>query len=296
MSKILLQKRALLEKVYDFTRNDSFEKSLNGISNYIERKLLDDYKFHLSYKSFEGYYKSIVVYEKDCTIKIDTLNKLSEYIGYNDFKDFCEKEFNQPLVSEKDNPVLEEISITLHHIKETLSTGLSYLMTGRNSFGFLGIIIVAGIFLNKFVYQPPKKIDNSSKDSIITVIEPKQNQKIYVPRMVMQVPSQDKSQILEKSEIKRQKECMYWHEDHYEAVFCDEIIDENLVIALNREKMLMKKINSPDTLTVENALGKVWYDKSNKKIEFFTHYGIHPENGKTLKPITAYILETYAKK
>ena len=59
---------------------------------------------------------------------------------------------------------------------------------------------------------------------------------------------------------------------------------------------MLKKITRPDTLTVENALGKVWYAKSNRRVEFFTHHGIHPENGKTLREATAYMIEKYAKK
>ena len=82
---------------------------------------------------------------------------------------------------------------------------------------------------------------------------------------------------------------------HYEyvPVFCNEKIDNYDVIQLNEEQLKIKRITRPDTLTVENAMGKVWYDKSNKKVEFFTHYGIHPENSKTLKPVTEYILEKY---
>lgn len=88
---------------------------------------------------------------------------------------------------------------------------------------------------------------------------------------------------------------MYWDTDHYEAVFCNEKTNGNPIVALNEELILLfRKINSPDTLTIENAIGKVWYDKTNKKIEFFTHYGIHPVNGKTLKPISKYILEKYS--
>ena len=63
-----------------------------------------------------------------------------------------------------------------------------------------------------------------------------------------------------------------------------------------RTKEMLKKITRPDTLTVENALGKVWYAKSNRRVEFFTHHGIHPENGKTLREATAYMIEKYAKK
>lgn len=36
--------------------------------------------------------------------------------------------------------------------------------------------------------------------------------------------------------------------------------------------------------------------KVTEKVEFFTNYGLHPENGKTLKPVSKYILNKYAMK
>lgn len=89
---------------------------------------------------------------------------------------------------------------------------------------------------------------------------------------------------------------MYWNGEFYVEIFCNELIEGKEIIALSEEKKLLKKITRPDTLTVENALGKVWYDKSNNKVEFFTHYGKHPENGKALKDVSETILEKYAKK
>ena len=82
--------------------------------------------------------------------------------------------------------------------------------------------------------------------------------------------------------------------DHYVAVLCNEDISVNPVIAIDEELLRsFRKINKIDTLTVNNALGKVWYDKSNNHVEFFTNYGIHPENGKTLKPVSKHIIEKY---
>jgi hypothetical protein len=39
---------------------------------------------------------------------------------------------------------------------------------------------------------------------------------------------------------------------------------------------------------------KVWYGKNdNKQLEFFSTLGLHPETGKTLKPITGYMIDKY---
>ena len=65
--------------------------------------------------------------------------------------------------------------------------------------------------------------------------------------------------------------------------------------AKKAEKFLMQKITRPDTLTFENAENRVWYDKSNNQVEFFTQYGLHPTNHKTLRAVTKHMIDKYAK-
>jgi len=44
----------------------------------------------------------------------------------------------------------------------------------------------------------------------------------------------------------------------------------------------------------EDNSPSLWYGKSQEgKLEYFTHYGLHPETGKTLKPITDYMIGKY---
>jgi hypothetical protein len=86
---------------------------------------------------------------------------------------------------------------------------------------------------------------------------------------------------------------MYWNGEEYIPVFCDENLNNFHVEQIDEDKLKLKKITQQDTLTTENALGKVWYDKTNNKIEFFTHYGVNPKNGKTLKEVTQHILEKH---
>jgi hypothetical protein len=88
--------------------------------------------------------------------------------------------------------------------------------------------------------------------------------------------------------------CMYWHEDHYEPVSCNQKIPHARVIALDTVKLKnFRKITRPDTLTYE-AMGKVWYCKINGKLEFYTSDGEHPVVfGRELKAITIYIIDKY---
>ena len=56
---------------------------------------------------------------------------------------------------------------------------------------------------------------------------------------------------------------------------------------------MLKKITRPDTLTVENALGKVWYAKSNRRVEFLHITAFILKM--VLREATAYMIEKYAK-
>ena len=92
------------------------------------------------------------------------------------------------------------------------------------------------------------------------------------------------------------EDCMIWKEDHFERIACSGIGNEELLPTFRLENL--KKITPTDTITTffKNGKVQVWYDKSNKKLEFFTAPGIHPVNGKTLKPVTPYIIAKYIKK
>ena len=93
--------------------------------------------------------------------------------------------------------------------------------------------------------------------------------------------------------INQNSSCMIWKENHYEEIECEETSPQMNAVPYNETVFQLKKITKPDTLNFENALDKVWYTKKNGEVEFYTNYGLHPENGKTLKPVTKYILTKY---
>ncbi|MGV0948376.1 hypothetical protein ACTS93_14730 [Empedobacter falsenii] len=84
---------------------------------------------------------------------------------------------------------------------------------------------------------------------------------------------------------------MIWKENHYEEIECEETSPQMNAVPYNEIVLQLKKITKPDTLNFGNALDKVWYTKKNSEVEFYTNYGLHPENGKTLKPVTKYIFK-----
>jgi hypothetical protein len=95
------------------------------------------------------------------------------------------------------------------------------------------------------------------------------------------------------------KDAMIWVKNHYEAVNYDKIGSAE-VIPLNQYVLdNFKKITVSDT-TIFFKNGDydtpiVWYGKSSnkKEHEYFNQPGLHPETGKTLKPISRYIIKKY---
>ncbi|GAB5565185.1 MAG: hypothetical protein Wins2KO_22480 [Winogradskyella sp.] len=103
--------------------------------------------------------------------------------------------------------------------------------------------------------------------------------------------------VLIYSSLTRQR-WMIWQVDHYEEVRFD--LDEYDVgqLKLYKKERIEKfrKIEPDCSYKFFNAGGsvKVWYGKNNgKELEFFTDLGLHPETGKTLKPITQYMIDKY---
>ena len=92
---------------------------------------------------------------------------------------------------------------------------------------------------------------------------------------------------------------MVWQQDHYIEVPLDlKKYSSNQLKEYSLELLKsFKKINSPDCDTefyTKNGKIKVWYwKKNNEEIELYTASGLHPTNGKTLKPITRHMIRNY---
>lgn len=303
MSEFYFQKRELISQVYEKAKSTTTETSFSGILKNLEFTLLDDFGIQLSYRTFETYYRNLVDNKKDYKIKVLVLNDLSKYLGYSDFKEFnlknpIDSQSTKIKVSIDGNETTKEnrsfSDIIINITNSPVFTLPEFITKHSNSFGLVGILLVAGfLFKNKENFlgvENKEKLKTADSAFIINNNEGKST-----PIHLVTVP--EKNSVSEITIVpERKMECMYWNGEVYVDVFCDELIEGREIIASNEERKMIRKITKPDTLTIENALGKVWYDKSNGKVEFFTHYGIHPENGKTLKEVSSHILEVYAKK
>ena len=91
---------------------------------------------------------------------------------------------------------------------------------------------------------------------------------------------------------------MVWQEDHYVEVDFDvKKYNVNQLKVYKPERIAhFKKINPPCGYDFfnENGNARLWYGKTkDKELGYFTALGLHPETGKTLKPITQYMIDKH---
>lgn len=287
MSKFLPEKKKLLEEVYEKASSETSETSFSGILKYLEIQLRDEFQIVLSYKTFENYYKTIVENDQDYNIKTQILDDLSKYVDYDNFKEYCaEWKTFEHKVTEGASKVI------VHVINKPLLTMPEFL-TKQSNLGIIGVLLVCSAFAGNKILNDKKESEGIKQEQMIENIPIENMSKTSFTKM----PSTGKFLQPENSSVVnvKEKECMYWDLDHYERTFCNENANGKNVIAYQPESGNLRKIMRPDTLTVENAFGKVWYVKSNHHVEFFNTYGQHPENDKTLKQATKYIISKYGK-
>lgn len=91
---------------------------------------------------------------------------------------------------------------------------------------------------------------------------------------------------------------MVWQDHQYIEVNFDVKTYKVNQMKLYKEERIesFKKIKTDSSTVFFNKDGSVnvWYGKNNKKeLEYFTDLGLHPGTGKTLKPITRYMINTH---
>jgi len=95
------------------------------------------------------------------------------------------------------------------------------------------------------------------------------------------------------------KDCMIWKGDKYEAVDCNQTINSFAETTLPKDDKLIEEFRKMkvDTKTLffdKKGNPKIWYVKNpNGTLEFYNQPGLQPETGKTLRPISRYIIQEY---
>lgn len=287
-------KKILIQKAFEEAEKEFPKASKSMLAVYLSSALEEKFNYKKDERTFVRYYTNLVENNSDYKIDDLTLDFISKFLGFKSFKEFC-TEIDVPNYNTQS--VLEEILHNLVIIKDSISLVVQNFSLKKSGFGIVGLVFVLGLILNKFnFFKGNEKANISNQSDTGFLVKKNKNSPIVIPQQIVYIPQEIKEISKNNTSTEEKKQCMYWNGEFYVEIFCNELIEGKEIIALSEEKKLLKKITRPDTLTVENALGKVWYDKSNNKVEFFTHYGIHPENGKALKDVSETILEKYAKK
>lgn len=234
-------KKKLFQEVFKKAENQCGNNTKHGLSSHLERVFSDDLKFSVSKITFIRYYEKYI--ENDSNNpnnpSSDLLNKISEYLGYNNYEDFVSKNSQQN--------VKENITIYLGEDSKKLSVFKTFIQKNRVSIISVGSLLLIGFIVFNSINQ---------------------------------------------------QRWMVWETDHYEEVKFDAKKYNLGQLKLYDEERIndLKKI-TPDCDTHffgSNGEVKVWYGKNiNKELEYFTAFGLHPETGKTLAPITVYMIRKY---
>lgn len=269
------KKKLLINEVFEQARKESEKTTKSGLASYLHLCFIDNLKFYdISEKTFIRYYEDFVEGNSCRNIEAERLNKMSQYIGYKDFTDF-----SRTFIRNDEKKNLTTVKISVDQDEEVISERLSKIniniineqhfkmpeFARQNSFGLLGILMLGGFLIGNYYCSSG-------------------NRNVYEPFGFLTLPAVEKN-------------CMYWDQNEYKLADCNE---ENLVLNIvpkdDIQIKYFKRVTRKDTLTVENALGKMWYSKVRGEVEFFTMDGVDPENKKELKPATEYIIRKYSGK
>jgi len=267
MNKIKL----LIQEVFKKAQNESERDTKNGLASYLWLYFKEDLNFEITEKSFTRYYDAYVLNGKEIQIQPDRLDKLCQYIGYKNFT-----EFSRTFIKKDDEANKTTVKISVDKDEESLSEKLSNIIINitneqnfkmpefmkKNGMGIMEIALLICFTTGSIAFS---KKPNAQVQGI-------------------------------GGFLNSQPQCMYWDKSEYKIVDCE---DKNPVynhrIPFDYEKMTyFKRIERKDTLTVENAFGKVWYSKYNGEVEFFLSDGVDPNNGRELRKATEYIIDKYA--
>lgn len=273
LKKLIMSKiKLLIHEVFRKAKDETGKTTKNGLATYLWSYFDEREPRCITEKTLSRYYDAFVLEIKDeINPDIATLNRLSKYLGFTDFTDF-----SRTFVKKDDEANKTTVKISIDKDEESLTEKLSNIIINitneqnfkmpefmkKNGMGILEIVLLICFTTGTLVFS---KKPNSQIQGFSGIF-----------------PSQT--------------QCMYWDKSEYKQVDCQ---DKNPIYdhktSFDYDKMTyFKRIERKDTLTVENAFGKVWYSKYNGMVEFFTDDGIDPNNGRELRKATEYIIDKYA--
>ncbi|WBV59203.1 hypothetical protein PFY12_09025 [Chryseobacterium camelliae] len=278
------KRKQLIQNVFERIKETSEKDTKYGWSDDLADAIEKKIKFKISSRTLSRYYDAYIDgIDEEKGIETLILNRLSQYLGFNDYEDFCttiEKK------GENASKTIVKIGVD-NNEASSISGG-----TGVN----ISIINTNEVASSGDNERDPGLIDRI-KENGLGILE-----MTFVLLMVMggvvfsnNKGSVSRGLISNWDPITVDKPFMYWDGDRYMATDSSSLGPQIDVIPMDKFRFkYFKKITRPDTLNATNSMGKVWYDKTNNNVEFFTSYGKHPINDKALKDVSERILNHYA--
>lgn len=272
----------IFERIKETSEKDTKYGWSDDLADAIEKKI----KFKVSGKTLSRYYDAYIDgINEEKGIETLILNRLSQYLGFNDYKDFCttiekkgENASKTTVKVDVDNKEFSSVdgvpnvNVTITNTNSNNNDNDQHFkmpeFIKQNGLGIMEITFVLLLVTGGVVF--PNTKDHSES-----------------------LTSNKAFTFWGKSDI--DKKYMYWSNDRFKATDSSDLGPQFEVIPMNRNSFkYLKRITREDTLTVGNAMGRIWYDKSNNNVEFFTSPGRHPENGKALRDVSETILNNHA--
>jgi hypothetical protein len=93
---------------------------------------------------------------------------------------------------------------------------------------------------------------------------------------------------------KKSAACMYWNNDHYDTIPCNQTQGSSLIVPLDTFRLAhLRKVTDTSTVTLQ-SVGHLWYFKTGHSIECYTAGGAYPtDTNRRLRPITPYMIHKY---
>ncbi|MEI3788774.1 MULTISPECIES: hypothetical protein [unclassified Chryseobacterium] len=250
------KKKLLLKKAYEKAKKElnRIDPSDISVLSYLTLKLEERFDVVKDVRTFVRYHKRLIRENRDYDIDEITLDQLSWYVEYDNFEEFCEN-----VVIEKDTGETK-IELKIDQDEDSLSERLSKIIIN---------------ITNQPIFNVPQLAKNG----------------MGIGAIILTLAF---GLAYNGGELGEDK-YMYWNGEEYIGTSDANANPNSEVVAMDRNIFNhFKKITRPDTLTVENAVGKAWYSKYNNKVEFFTMDGKNPENGKELKRVSEHMVDFYA--
>ncbi|MCD9854835.1 hypothetical protein LUD75_08965 [Epilithonimonas sp. JDS] len=295
-----MSKKLLIREIFEKGKRESGRDSKSGIAYYLSLHFQDNLKFEISDKTFIRYYNALLRdSEEDKNIDTQTLDKMSQYLEFKDFKDFCKTEtftkINQDSsrtsvsvrIDDEDDSDKKHPNITVNITTNPILKFQEFLAK-QSGFGLFGLIIFGGFLINNYFKEVEKPIVKFAEVKGSEIAKETPKKEISTSDESKNIPDDD-TRIEPPKEEKMQ--CMFWDGKEYIPAHCSET--SNGLIALDRKLVdNFKKITTPDTIA---SIKNVWYSKHQNVVEFFTSDGVNPENGKELHELSQHMFDKYIK-